>query len=78
MIQRWQEANGSAEITGGADTSYMKIPGGIRFAGTAAAGAVYTIRLPARVNTVRILVDGKPTRFVVLTNTEPVRIDLSQ
>lgn len=78
MIQRWEEAKGSVEVTGGGDPNYFKIPGGIRFSGTAAAGAVHTIKLPARVKTVRILVDGKPTRFVVLTNTEPVRIDLSQ
>ena len=78
VIQRWEEPKALAEATGGGDPSYIVQPGGVRIAGTPAAGAVYTIKLPARVKTVRIVVDGKPTRFVVITNLEPVRIDLSQ
>ena len=61
-----------------ADAEFVIVPRGIRIANATAPNAVYTIKLPARANTVRIQSAGKPTRFVVLSNQQPVRIDLRQ
>jgi hypothetical protein len=77
VIQRWVEIRGLAESTR-ADAEFVFVPRGVRITSATTADAVYTIKLPARASTVRIQSAGKPTRFVVLSNQQPVRVDLAQ
>ena len=77
VIQHWDEIRGLAEATS-ADAEFLVASRGVRIMNATTTDAIYTIKLPARANTVRIQSTGKPTRFVVLSSPQPVRINLAQ